>query len=59
VAVLGPDLFAQQQPMRLLLAFGSAVARPKEVYELRFNAEAGGGSCAMPVRERRLASCSW
>jgi hypothetical protein len=58
LAVLQPDLFAQQRPLRILLAFGSAVARPKEVYELRFTAESGRGSAAIPAREcRSTGSC--
>ena len=57
LAVLSPELFAQQQPMRLLLAFGSAVARPREVYELRLHAEACGTIGAMPAREYKPHFC--
>lgn len=49
MAALGPQLFAQQRATRMLLAFGSAVARPKELYDLRFNADAA--AAALSARE--------
>lgn len=53
LAALGPQLFPPQRAIRVLLAFGSAVARPKEVYELRFSAHADSAASAM--RERAIA----
>lgn len=49
LAELGPQLFLPQRLTRVLLAFGSAVARPKEVYEMHFSADAGAPP--MPERE--------
>lgn len=44
LAALGPQLFARQRSTRVLLAFGSAVARPKELYDLRFTADAAAAT---------------
>ncbi len=44
LASLGPQLFRRRGKTRVLLVFGSAVARPKEVYELRFAADAGAAA---------------
>lgn len=40
LASLGPQLFRRRGKTRVLLVFGSALARPKEVYELCFAADA-------------------
>lgn len=52
LAALGPDLFLLHHSTRMLLAFGSALTRPKEVYELRFFAAEDEHLAALPARER-------